>query len=127
MDYSLNVERMRMSQVVNAIDGAGGPGRIELRNSERTILATLLLPRPSFYLVGSDLQLTAPVTGFVTVDGEATIATISDAHGTIVCDNMTVGVDTTPDEVNDFEIVLDTTLLEDGKQITITYALIKHG
>jgi len=127
MDYSLNVERLRMQQVVLAIDGGGGPGRLELRNAERFILATLLLPRPSFYLVGSDLQLAGPVTGFVTVDGEATIGTISDAHGTVVVDNMSVGIDATPDGVHDYEIVLDTNLLEDGHQVTITYAVIEHG
>jgi hypothetical protein len=127
MDYSLNVERMRMQQVVLAIDGGSGPGRLELRNAERFVLATLLLPRPSFYLVGSDLQLAGPVTGFVTVDGQAVIGTISDGQGTVVVDNMTVGVDTTPDAVHDYEIVLDNNNLEDGHQVTITYAVIEHG
>jgi len=127
MDYSLNVKRMRMQQVVLAIDGGGGPGRIELRNSEGFILATLLLSRPSFYLVGADLQLSGPVTGFVTVDGVASLGTISDAHGTVVIDNMSVGVDVTPDETHDYEIVLDTIALEDGNQVTITYAVIEHG
>lgn len=114
-------------QVVYAIDGGNGPGRIELRNAERVVLATLLLQRPSFYLVGPDLHLASPTTTFVTITGEALIGSISDGSGNMVIDDMTVGVDTTPDEVNEFEIVLDTTYLEEGKQVTITSATIEHG
>jgi hypothetical protein len=127
MDYSLNVKRLRMQAVLNSIDGGNGPGIIELRSDDRTILCTLLLPRPSFYLVGPDLQLCTPVTGFVSIAGVASLGTISDGSGILVVDLMTVGVDTTDDSVHDYEIVLDDTTLEVGKQVTITSATIEHG
>lgn len=127
MDYTLTVKRLRMTQVVNSIDGGNGPGRIELRNAERVVLATLLMTRPSFYLVGADLQLVSPTTSFVTVTGVASIGTISDGSGYIVIDNLTVGVDVTPDEIHDFEIVLDSIALEEGNQVTIYSATIEHG
>lgn len=127
MDYSLNVKRMRMKAVLDSIDGGNGPGIIELRDSARVILCTLLLQRPSFYLVGEDLQLAAPTTGYVAIAGVATIGTISDGSGTLVVDEMTVGVDQTPDQIHDYEIVLDNTTLEVGKQVTITSATIEHG
>jgi hypothetical protein len=127
MEYVLVVKRLRMMQVVNAIDGGGGPGRIELRNAERVILATLLLTRPSFYLVGADLHLQSPTTSFVSITGIASIGTISDGSGNLVIDELTVGVDPTLDEVNDFEICLDTVQLEEGKQVTINSAVIEHG
>jgi len=127
MDYSLNVKRLRMKAVLDSIDGGNGPGQIELRSDDRVILCTLLLQRPSFYLVGEDLQLCAPTTGFVAIAGVATIGTISDGTGTLVCDEMTVGIDTTPDAVHDYEIVLDNNVLEVGKQVTIVTATIEHG
>jgi hypothetical protein len=127
MEYSLPVRRLRMTMVLQSIDGGGSPGKIELRNAERVILATLLLTIPSFYLVGDDLVLTAPTSGFVAIEGQASVATISDGAGNIVIDDMTVGVDITSDEIHDYEIVLDTTHLEIGKQVTIVAATIEHG
>jgi hypothetical protein len=127
MEYSLPVKRLRMTVVLNAIDGGGSPGVIELRNTERVILATLVLTMPSFYLVGDDLVLCAPTTGFVAIEGLATLATISDGAGNIIIDEMTVGVDITPDQIHDFEIVLDDNSLLIGKQVTIVSATIEHG
>ena len=77
MEYSLPVKRARMTVTLNAIDGGNGPGVIELRNAERVILATLLLTKPSFYLVGDDLVLCAPTTAFIAIEGTAAIGTIS--------------------------------------------------
>jgi hypothetical protein len=127
MEYTLPVKRLRMTAVLNSIDGGGSPGTIELRNPERVILATLLMTNPSFYLVGDDLVLCAPCSAFVAIEGQATIGTISDGAGNIVIDNMTVGVDVTPDQIHDFEIVLDDNVLEVGKQVTIVTATIEHG
>jgi hypothetical protein len=127
MEYALPVRRLRMTSVLQSIDGGGSPGKIELRNTERVILATLLLTMPSFYLVGDDLVLCAPTSGFVVIEGQAAIGTISDGAGNIVIDNMTVGVDTTEDQVHDYEIVLDSTSLLIGKQVTIVNATIEHG
>ena len=127
MEYSLPVKRLRMTAVLNSIDGGGSPGTLELRNIDRVILATLLLTIPSFYLVGDDLVLTAPTTGFVAIEGQAKIGTISDGAGNIIIDEMTVGKDTTEDEIHDYEIVLDDTALLLGKQVTIVTATIEHG
>jgi hypothetical protein len=127
MEYSLPVKRSRMMQVLYAIDGGGSPGCIQIRNAEGVILATLLLTMPSFYLVGDDLLLTAPTSGFVAIAGTAALGTISDGAGNIVIDEMSVGVDVTEDEVHDFEIVLDTVMMEIGKQVTIVAATIEHG
>ena len=127
MEYSLPVKRLRMTMVLQSIDGGGSPGVIELRNAERVILATLLLTIPSFYLVGADLVLTAPTSGFVAIEGMASIGTISDGAGNIIIDEMTVGVDVTEDEVHDYEIVLDDAMLRVGKQVTIVSATLEHG
>ena len=127
MDYTLNVKRLRMKAVLDSIDGGNGPGAIELRNDERVVLATLVMTRPSFYQVGEDLVLVAPTTAFVAIEGQAKIGTISDGSGTLVIDEMSVGVDVTQDGVHDFEIVLDTINLEVGKQVTIVTATIEHG
>ena len=127
MEYSFPVKRLRMTAVLNSIDGGNGPGVIELRNEESVILATLLMTKPSFYLVGDDLQLCAPTSAFVSIAGKATLATISDGSGNLVIDAMSVGVDVTEDEVHDYEIVLDDNQLEVGKQVTIVYATIEHG
>jgi hypothetical protein len=127
MDYSLVVKRMRMQAVLNSIDGGNAPGTIELRNAEDIILAKLLLTRPSFYLVGDALQLAAPAVTYVQTAGVATKSTITDGSGNIVVEEMTVGVDETPGATNDFEVCLDNTNLEVGKQVTIVYATIEHG
>jgi acyl-coenzyme A synthetase/AMP-(fatty) acid ligase len=127
MEYSLNVKRLRMKAVVDSIDGGNGNGKIELRNAEGLVLASLLLQKPSFYLVGDDLHLCAPTTGYVTVVGTAFIGTISDGTGTLVIDAMTVGTDQTEDAIHDYEINLDTTMLEIGNQVTIVSATIEHG
>jgi hypothetical protein len=127
MEYTLPVKRARMTQVLHAIDGGNGPGVIELRNEERVILATLILTKPSFYLVGADLQLCAPTTTFVAIAGTAIIGTISDGSGNLVIDEMSIGVDVTEDEIHDYEIILDNNVLEIGKQVTIVHAVIEHG
>jgi hypothetical protein len=127
MDYTLNVKRLRMKAVLDSIDGGSGPGAIELRDEDRVVLATLVMTRPSFYQVGDDLVLCAPTTAFVAIEGQAKIGTISDGSGTLVIDDMSVGVDVTQDGQHDFEIVLDTINLELGKQVTIVTATIEHG
>ena len=127
MDYSQNVKRLRMKAVLDSIDGGNAFGCIELRNAERVVLATLLLTRPSFYLVGSDLQMVAPTTAIIQISGQALIGTITDGSGILVIDNLTIGIDVTPDGIHDFEIILDTTALEQGKQVTITSATIEHS
>jgi hypothetical protein len=127
MEYSLPIKRSRMTVVLQGIDGGGSPGCIQLRSAERVILATLLLTVPSFYLVGDDLVMVAPCTAFVAIAGVAVIGTISDGAGNIIIDNMTVGVDVTPDQIHDFEIVLDNNSLDLGKQVTIVAATIEHG
>ena len=127
MEYSQNVKRLRMKAVLDSIDGGNAPGSIELRDADRVVLATLILTRPSFYLVGSSLQLAAPTSAITQITGQAAIGTITDGSGVIVIDEMTVGVDPTPDEIYDFEIVLDTVMLEQGHQVTITAATIEHG
>ena len=127
MEYSFTVKRLRMKAVLDSIDGGNSPGSIMLRDVDRAVLATLVLQRPSFYLMGESLVLAAPTTTFVAIDGEALIGSIADGSGTIVIDNMTVGVDPTLDEVHDYEICLDTNLLELGKQVTIVTATIDHG
>ena len=127
MEYLLTVKRLRMKAVLDSIDGGNSPGSIMLRDVDRAVLATLVLQRPSFYLMGESLVLAAPTTTFVAIAGEALIGSIADGSGTIVIDNMTVGVDPTLDEVHDYEICLDTNLLELGKQVTIVTATIDHG
>jgi len=127
MDYTLNVKRLRMKAVVDYIDGGNAPGSIELRDAERNILCTLILQRPSFHLVGDDLHLAAPTSGWVAIGGQAYIGTITDGSGNLVIDNMTVGVDSEATPENDFEIVLDSASLEVGKQVTIIQATIEHG
>ena len=127
MEYSLTVERLRMQAVLQSIDGGNGPGTIELRDANRVMLAKLVMTRPSFYLVGSSLELAAPTTGYVTVAGVATLGTITDASGNLVIDNMTVGIDSPATPEHDFEIVLDTNQLDIGKQVTIVSATIEHG
>lgn len=127
MEYAQPVKRARMMTVLQAIDGGNGNGTIELRDADRVILATLVLTRPSFYLVGANLQLCAPTTGFIMIQGQAAIGTITDGSGFMVIDEMSVGVDETEDGLHDFEIVLDTTSFEVGKQVTIVAATIEHG
>ena len=101
-----------MTAVLNSIDGGGSPGihRTSQRRARHPGDAVADRCR-SFYLVGDDLVLTAPTTGFVAIEGMATIGTISDGAGNIIIDEMTVGVDTTEDEIHDYEIVLDDTAL----------------
>lgn len=127
MDYSLTVKRLRMKAVLDSIDGGNAPGSIQLRDGNRVVLCTLLMQRPSFYLTGPDLVLTAPCTSWVAVAGVATIGTIIDGSGNIVIDAMTVGVDVTDDSINDYEIVLDDNVLTVGKQVSIVTATIEHG
>ena len=127
MEYSLTVKRLRMQAVLDSIDGGNSPATIELRDAERVVLASLILQRPSFYLMGESPILKGPATAFVAVQGEAAIGSITDGSGNIIIDAMTVGVDPTLDETHDYEICLDDTFLQLGKQVTIISATIEHG
>jgi len=116
-----------MKAVLDSIDGGNGPGTIELRDVDRNVLATFLLTKPSFYLVGDDLQLCAPTSTFVAIAGTSTVGTITDGSGNLVIDNLSVGIDLTIDDGNDYEICLDDNMLEVGKQVTLITAVIEHG
>jgi len=123
----MTVRRLRMKAVLDSIDGGNGPGTIELRDVERNILATLIMTKPSFHLVGDDLHLAAPASAFVAIAGTSTLGTITDGSGNLIIDDMSVGVDPTIDEEYDYEICLDNNVLEVGKQVTIVTATIEHG
>lgn len=119
--YSLIVRDNRLTQVVNAIDGAGTSGSLLLLNTVGAILSTLQLARPcgnisGGVLVFSGMSLIDPAAA---QGGIATAAAINDGNGTNVISGLTVGISTASDIV-----MSPTSVITAGQTVAITSATI---
>ncbi len=92
--YSLVVRNNRLQQVINAIDGGVGNGKIQLGTAGMAlVLSTVVLLKPCATVAAGTLTFSgtplsdpsAAATGF------ATEAQITDSAGTVVASGLTVG------------------------------------
>lgn len=91
--YSTAVINARLTAVLNAIDAAPGPGRLQVLSSASVLLANIPLANPSGTVAGGVLTFTTPQTDFsAPASGNASAGRIVDSSGTVVASGLTVGL-----------------------------------
>lgn len=120
--YSTATKTARMTAVVNQIDAGSAAGKLKIRDSGNTILATITLTDPCGTVSGAvltfdfdpDISTTASATG------TANNAIITDSDDITVISGLTVGTSGT-------DIILDSTSITSGQTVTITSGTITHA
>ena len=123
VSYSPALKSTRMQAVIDAIDGGGGPGTLEICTANYAlVLATIPLARPSFTLGGATITLALPPRMDANADnsGVAALARFMDAHGIAQVSGLVCGVGTG-------DVQLNTLTITAGQQVAIASATISHS
>ena len=123
VNYSTATKTARMQAVVDKIDAGAGAGKLKIRNSSNTVLATLTLADPCGTVSGDTLTFDFdPDISDASADasGTAANAIITDDADTTIVSGLTVGTSGT-------NIVLDSTSITAGQTVTITTGSIQHA
>ena len=92
--YNVNVRNSRLTAVVNAIDAGASNGVLTIGTTGMaTVLATILLAKPSATVSGGVLTFSGLPRTDAAADnsGTAAAAQIADSNGTVVVSGLTVG------------------------------------
>ena len=111
-----------MQAVVTAVDGGGAAGTMEIGSAGfAAVLAVITLQRPSFSEASQTITvLGVPLSGNATSNGTAALARIKDSNGNIIISGLTVGTGGT-------DILISTTTLTTGLQLSLVAGTIMHG
>ena len=120
--YSNTLKDTRMQAVVTAVDGGGAAGTMEIGSAGfAAVLAVITLQRPSFSEASQTITvLGVPLSGNATSNGTAALARIKDSNGNIIISGLTVGTGGT-------DILISTTTLTTGLQLSLVAGTIMHG
>ena len=121
--YSTAAKTARMEAVIAQIDAGAGAGKLKIRNSSNTILATITLADPSGTASSGVLTFDFdPDVSDTSADatGTADNAIITDSNDVTVISGLTVGTSGT-------DIVLDSTSITAGQTVTLTTGTITHA
>jgi hypothetical protein len=121
--YSSTVRNNRMQQVLDAIDANASPAYLEICSAAyAAVLATITLADPSFTRSNDVLTMAGVPKSDTSADntGTAAIARIKDGGGTVIIQGLTVGTGSE-------NIVLNSTSITSGQQVSITSATITHA
>jgi hypothetical protein len=122
--YSTATKQARLEAVIARIDAGAGPGTIEIGTTGMgTVLATLTLADPSGTASGATLTFDFdPDIADTSADnsGTAAAARVKDSDGTVVISGLTVGT-------SESDIVLDSTNITAGQNVTLTSGTITHA
>lgn len=121
--YSTTLKNTRLGDVVAAIDGGGGPGKLEIGTSAfGTLLSTITFSGTCGTVSGGILTFSGtPLTDPTAASsGTAAAARIKDFANTIWVSGLTVGTAST-------DIILSSATIVAGQPVTLTSATITHG
>ena len=120
--YTTAVKTARMNAVKDQIDGGTGAGKLKIRNSSDTILATITLSDPCGTVTNGVLTFSGTPLSDTSADasGTAANAIITDSSDTTVISGLTVGT-------SGSDIILDSVSITAGQTVTITAATITHA
>ncbi len=93
--YSVTVRNNRLQQVINAIDGGAGNGKIQIGTAGMgLVLSTVVLLKPCATIAAGVLTFsgTPLVDPSAAANGFATEGQITDSAGTVVASGLSVGV-----------------------------------
>lgn len=120
--YSTATKTARMQAVINQIDGGASAGKLVIRNSSNSPLATLTLADPCGTASSAVLtfDFDPDISAAATDSGTAHNAIITDSDDVVIVSGLTVG--TTGSDIN-----LDTTTITSGQTVTIVSGTITHA
>lgn len=121
--YSTAAKTARMAAVITEIDAGAGAGKLKIRNSANTVLATITLADPCGTASSGVLTFDFdPDVSDTSADatGTADNAIITDSNDVTVISGLTVGTTGT-------DIVLDSTSITAGQTVTLTTGTITHA
>lgn len=121
--YATTLKTTRLNAVVTAIDAGSAAGKLKIRNSSNTVLATLTLADPCGTVSGDTLTFDFdPDISDSSADatGTAENAIITDSDDNVIVSGLTVGTSST-------NVVMDSTSITAGQTVTITTGSITHG
>lgn len=121
--YAAALRTTRMNAVVSAIDAGASFGKMKIRDSGNTVLATLILEDPCGSVSGDVLTFDfAPDISDTSADasGTAANAIITDSDDNIIISGLTVGTSGT-------NVILDSVSITAGQTVTITAGTITHN
>lgn len=120
--YSSTVKDNRMTQVLNAIDGDAGAGKIEIGTTGMaSVLATITLADPCGSVSAGVLTFTMPQSDSSADNtGTAAEARIKDNSGDVIVSGLTVGT-------SGANINLSSVAITAGDTVTLSSAAITHA
>jgi hypothetical protein len=126
ISYSQALQNTRMDAVITAIDAHASPATLEICTAAyAAVLVSLTLSDPSFVRSGSKPNTLITLQGVpksanASNTGTAAVARIKEGGGTVIADGLTVGTSAT-------DIVLNSTSITSGQQVSITSGTITHS
>lgn len=120
--YSATIKSARMAEVITAIDGGGGAGKLEIGTTGMAAtLATITLAGTSFTESGGVITLQGvPLSVAASATGTAAEARIRDFANVDCVTGLTVGTGSE-------DIVLNSVAISSGQDVEITSGTITHG
>ena len=120
--YAAALRTTRITSVLTAIDAGAGAGTLEIGTAAMaSVLATITLADPAGSVSGDVLTFTMPKSDTSADNtGTAAAARIKDSDGNIIVSGLTVGTGSE-------NIVLDSTSITTGQNVTINSATITHN
>lgn len=120
--YSATIKSARMAEVITAIDGGGGAGKLEIGTTGMaSTLATITLPATSFVESGGVITLQGvPLSVAASATGTAAEARFRDFVNADCVTALSVGTGSE-------DIVLNSVAISSGQDVEITSGTITHG
>lgn len=121
--YSTACKQARLEAVIAQIDAGSGAGKLKIRDSGNTVLATIALADPCGSASGATLTFDFdPDVSDTSADasGTAANAIITDSDDTTIISGLTVGT-------SGADINLDSVSITAGQTVTLTTGTITHA
>ncbi len=121
--YNATLRDARMDAVISAIDASAGAAYIEICSAAYAlVLATITLSDPSFTRLNGVITMAGAPKSDTDADntGTAAIARIKNGDGTVVVQDLSVGVGTG-------DIQLNSTSITQHQTVTLTSGTITHS
>jgi len=120
--YSNALKDTRMTAVVSAVDGGGSAGTMEICTAGyAAVLGAITLQRPSFSEASQTITVAGvPLSATAGNSGTAALARIKDSSGNVIVSGLTVGTSGT-------DVIISSTTVASGQQLTLTSGTIAHG
>src|SRR5215469_1462885 len=120
--YANALKDTRMSAVVSAVDAGGSAGTMEICTAGyAAVLGAITLQRPSFSEAAQTITVAGvPLSATAGNSGTAAVARIKDSGGNVIVSGLTVGTSGT-------DVIISSTGVSSGQQLTLTAGTITHG